>query len=165
MAEPSEGMSRKDFLAGVLFMGLGGIGAWIAGGYSVGTASRMGAGYFPLVVSSLLICVGAILLLKNLRSALASGSVRRASELELRPLVRAYVVVLLCLLTFAALIERAGLAATSLVCVAISYYGARGLMERKGAAWEGVVIALVLSAFSVAVFVYGIGLPMRIWPR
>jgi hypothetical protein len=75
------------------------------------------------------------------------------------------IVVMACIAAFALLVERAGLALTAGLCVAIAYFGARALIDRKGSLWEGLVVALALSAFSVIVFVYGIGLPIRIWPR
>ena len=40
--------SQKDFFSGLMFMVVGGLFAWGATSYSVGTAARMGPGYFPL---------------------------------------------------------------------------------------------------------------------
>jgi len=41
--------NAKDFYAGVLFMLVGSAFAWGALEFTVGTAARMGPGYFPLL--------------------------------------------------------------------------------------------------------------------
>ena len=53
--------SQKDFFSGLMFMVVGGLFAWGATSYSVGTAARMGPGYFPLLLGSMLALVGAAL--------------------------------------------------------------------------------------------------------
>src|SRR4030095_6117197 len=58
----------KDFWAGVLFI-LIGIAAIIIGSrYKLGTAARMGAGYFPRILGILLIALGGIISLRALRA-------------------------------------------------------------------------------------------------
>jgi hypothetical protein len=164
VTEPHGDIARRDFLSGIVFVGLGAVGAIVAYGYSIGTASRMGPGYFPLVISGLLVGVGAILIVSNIRSCLRSR-LPRIRALENKSGLAAFLVVVSCIVAFAVLIERTGLAITSFVCVAIAYFGARGLMQRQGSVWEGALVAWALSAFSVIVFVYALGLPMRVWPR
>src|SRR4030042_3198376 len=58
----------KDFYAGLLFMGFGLVALVIAGSYPLGTASRMGPGYFPRILGTLLVGLGALLSLYGLRS-------------------------------------------------------------------------------------------------
>lgn len=50
--------SQKDFFSGLLFMAVGGAFAWGATSYKIGEASRMGPGYFPLLLGGLLALVG-----------------------------------------------------------------------------------------------------------
>ena len=52
--------SQKDFLSGLMFLVVGGIFAWGATSYSIGTGARMGPGYFPLLLGVLLAVLGAI---------------------------------------------------------------------------------------------------------
>ena len=48
--------SEKDFASGVLFIVTGAAFAWnCATGHSVGSAAQMGPGYFPLVLSLVLV--------------------------------------------------------------------------------------------------------------
>src|SRR5258708_40253339 len=52
----------KDFWSGVMFCGFAAIGLSAARGYSLGSAGRMGPGYFPLLLASLLGALGAVLI-------------------------------------------------------------------------------------------------------
>ena len=56
--------SQKDFFAGLMYLVVGGAFAWGATGYTVGKASRMGPGYFPLLLGSILALIGAFVLFK-----------------------------------------------------------------------------------------------------
>lgn len=58
--------SQKDFFSGLLFMTVGVAFAWGATNYNVGTAARMGPGYFPLVLGILLAILGAVITFKAL---------------------------------------------------------------------------------------------------
>ena len=58
--------SQKDFFAGLLYLVVGGAFAWGATGYTVGKASRMGPGYFPLLLGSILAVIGAFILFKSM---------------------------------------------------------------------------------------------------
>ena len=57
----------KDFWAGVLFIAFGLAAMIIARDYPIGTAGRMGPGYFPRGLGILLIVLGLILSLRALR--------------------------------------------------------------------------------------------------
>jgi hypothetical protein len=50
--------SQKDFFAGLMFMSIGVAFAWGATTYSIGTAARMGPGYFPLMLGIFLTVLG-----------------------------------------------------------------------------------------------------------
>lgn len=52
----------KDFWAGILFVAFGGGAVLISSEYPMGTAGRMGPGYFPTVLGGLLILIGLITL-------------------------------------------------------------------------------------------------------
>ena len=59
--------SPKDLISGLMFIVIG-IGAIaIASNYTLGTAARMGPGYFPRILGILMIALGAILALRSLR--------------------------------------------------------------------------------------------------
>lgn len=58
--------SQKDFFSGLMFMGAGVAFAWGATSYTVGSAARMGPGYFPLVLGVLLAVLGGVITFKAL---------------------------------------------------------------------------------------------------
>ncbi|KQT64471.1 MULTISPECIES: tripartite tricarboxylate transporter TctB family protein [unclassified Aureimonas] len=60
--------SRKDILSGLVFIGIGAAFAVGALGYPMGTATRMGAGYFPFALSLILVAFGVAILVKGFRN-------------------------------------------------------------------------------------------------
>jgi hypothetical protein len=54
-----------DFLTGLLFLALGSFAIIYGSRYPIGTASRMGPGYYPLLVSSGLVLLGCILVIRS----------------------------------------------------------------------------------------------------
>src|SRR4030095_2251365 len=59
---------NKDFLAGLLFIFIGGVGLYVGMGYTFGSFDRMGPGFFPRILSGILIGFGVVILLRGLRS-------------------------------------------------------------------------------------------------
>ena len=56
----------KDFWSGVMFCGFAVVAILAARGYSLGTAGKMGSGYFPLLLGGLLAALGAVLIGRSL---------------------------------------------------------------------------------------------------
>ena len=48
----------RDFWAGAIYLVLATVVLWIGRGYSHGTSARMGPGYFPVVLGSILALIG-----------------------------------------------------------------------------------------------------------
>ena len=59
---------NKDFWAGMTFFGTGAGTLFIARNYPFGTTLRMGPGYFPIVLSGILIAFGLYIMLRGLRN-------------------------------------------------------------------------------------------------
>lgn len=55
---------NTDLIAGLFLMAAGAFFGWQALGLELGTSLRMGPGYFPLVLSVLLVVIGLVVLLK-----------------------------------------------------------------------------------------------------
>ena len=49
---------NKNFMSGLFFIGTGALGIYMAQDYPMGTALRMGPGYFPIVLSGVLLAFG-----------------------------------------------------------------------------------------------------------
>lgn len=141
----------KDFWSGVMFIAFAAVALFAARNYSLGTAVRMGPGYFPMLLGAALAAIGAILVV---RSFIVSGE--PITPLHIVPLAG----IVLAVALFGALLQRLGLVVTLAIVIAIS-----ALAGRQTKLVEIVALAVVLAAFSVAVFVYGLRLPLPIWPE
>src|SRR5260370_957081 len=101
----------KDFWSGVMFCGFAVVAILAARGYSLGTAGKMGPGYFPLLLGGLLAALGAMLIGRSL--VLSGEPVARFHVLPL-----AIIAAAVCL--FGALIEPLGLVVSLVVLTLMS---------------------------------------------
>ncbi|ASY63551.1 Tricarboxylate transport protein TctB [Sinorhizobium sojae CCBAU 05684] len=139
--------SEKDFGSGLLYLLLGGAGLAIAWDYGLGTAGRMGPGYFPTLISALLLLFGVATLV---RSILAEGPAIDAVNWKGLALVTLSV----CL--FGALLLGAGLPAALTVLILVS-----AMASEKFAISPKAIAAMIgLVLFCSLVFVKGLGVPM-----
>lgn len=141
--------SPKDFWAGLIYICIGLGAVYIAQDYPMGTAVRMGPGYFPRVLGSVLALIGLISLA---RSFLRPGeSIGRLAWREALLVLGGTVV-------FGLLVRGAGLALSLIVLVVVSAYASRQFRLRAS-----VLLALGLAVFSVLVFIKGLGIPLPLW--
>ena len=75
--------NKQDFWSGVMFIILGLAFAWKATSYSMGTAARMGPGYFPYWLGIIMAGIGAIVLLTSF-SKKAEILITRQIPIEIR---------------------------------------------------------------------------------
>jgi hypothetical protein len=110
----------------------------------------MGPGFFPTILGGILAALGLTLAIPAL---LRDGD--RLAFPRLRPMVA----ILIAIIVFALLLAPLGfvLAAAALILIA-------GLAEPELRPLEHVGLTLFLIAFSVAIFVVALGLPMNLWP-
>lgn len=145
---------QKDFWSGILFIVFGCAGLWFGRSYAIGTLSRMGPGFFPMVMSAALIGTGAVLVA---RSLVVSGEpIEPIERIALWP----QLLILAGIVAFGLLIERVGLAVSVIAVALISGVAARGLRW-----FELAALALAMSALSVALFVHLLGQPIPVWVR
>jgi hypothetical protein len=140
--------NNRDVWAGLMLIAVGLSAIVLARGYAFGTMLRMGPGYFPSVLGGVLSAFGLYLLLRGVRSRV---------EVERGWSLRALAVVPFALVLFGLLIERAGFVPALLVLIFGS--AAASSEFRFG---EVALLAAVLTLFSVAVFIWGLGLPYRL---
>jgi hypothetical protein len=140
----------KDFWAGVLFIAFGAAAIVIAGGYPLGTAARMGPGYFPRMLGALLVVLGAVLALRGTRIPGAP-----LARLQWRPTV----IVLGSVVLFGAIVNRAGLVLSTVLLIVLASAASREFRPR-----ESLVAGMFLAALAVGVFIIGLQLLLPIWP-
>ncbi|WP_435264508.1 tripartite tricarboxylate transporter TctB family protein [Shinella sp. BE166] len=141
----------KDLLSGIIFMALGAGATVIGSSYRLGTLAAMGPGYFPVVLGISITALGALV---AIRAALRPDSSEPLERLHLRPLL----FVLAAVAVFGLLIQSYGLVASVLALVFLSRFS-----RTEGTWLELAAMLVVLTAIPVGVFVYGLGLPLKLW--
>ena len=130
----------------------GGAFTWGATRYDMGTAARMGAGYFPFILGGLLILLGVIVFVRSL----AGGSRDHyVSRVALKPMVMMFG----SIAAFALLLRPAGMVLSTFAIILISSFASRESRFR-----ETLISAVVLCASCVAMFVYG-GMECVLWQK
>jgi len=117
----------------------------IARNYAFGTTLRMGPGYFPTVLGGILILFGLYLVVSGLRST---------DEIQGSWPLRAMIVLPLALVLFGVLMTHAGFLPALLVLI----FGS-ALAGPQFRLVEVLLLSAALSVVSVALFVWGLGLP------
>ncbi len=153
--------SQKDFFAGVLFMAVGGAFAVGATTYAVGTAARMGPGYFPLMLGIILAGMGALITVRSFVHGAPGGD--RIGAWAFRPLL----LVLGANVAFGALlvgVPALGLPSFGLVVAIFALVITASLAGDRFVLTEVLVLAAVLSAGSYGAFVVLLALQFPVWP-
>lgn len=140
----------KDFWAGVMFVGIGIAALIVSSGYSLGTAARMGPGYFPRALGILMISLGTIIALMAFRT--------RGEPLPRWPL-RPTAIVLGSIVMFGAIVNPLGVAVSTVLLIVTASFASHEFRPL-----ESVVAGVLLSALAVGVFVMGLHLQLPIWP-
>jgi hypothetical protein len=137
----------RDFWAGAIYLTLAIVVIWIGRNYHQGTSERMGPGYFPTALGSVLALFGAVSIG---RSFIRPGEA--IAPLAWRPLV----LVLGATVLFGLLLDRLGLLIALPCLLVVSAMASR--YSRLDATSVAAMIGLV--AFCALVFVKGLGVPM-----
>jgi hypothetical protein len=138
----------KDFWAGIMFLGFAAAGLYAARGYSLGSAGKMGPGYFPIMLGIALGAIGFLLVAR----AIISGD-EHIGNFNLRPLL----MLVLGVVIFGLAIQPLGLVATLIITVAIA-----ALAGRQSGPVEVGVLAVSLVALSIGIFHFALRLPLPI---
>jgi Tripartite tricarboxylate transporter TctB family len=141
--------SPQDLGAGVVFLVIGLAGLYFGRELAVGTSARMGPGYFPMLLSALIIVVGLVV---GFRGLTVDGP--PVEKVQLRPI--SFIVA--AILIFGFLIESVGLALTA---VLLTVFAAYARPEVK--LGETILLGVALALFTVVVFVYVLGQALPAW--
>ena len=120
-------------------------------GYPIGNASRMGPGYFPVVLAVIMAVLGLII---SFMSLTTDG--QPVDKFAVRPLI----FILGAVVIFGLLVQKLGIALGIVVLVMVSAYGGHEFKFK-----EVLITAIILAVSSVLIFVYGLKLPFPIWPE
>jgi hypothetical protein len=139
-------VNLRDALAGLIFILLGSAFALSTRSIEIGTAFRMGPAYFPLLLSGLLVLIGAVI---------ALGSIGAQGEPVGTVPWRSLVLVLAAPVAFGLAVRKLGLVPAIVMTSVLSVYASRRSNIPLAAA-----IAVALTLFCLAVFSYGLRLPL-----
>ena len=139
----------KDLWAGLIFIGFGVGFMSLAPSYDIGSLARPGPGFFPAALATLSILIGVATAVRGLRV--------KADRID-RFAIGPFVVVILSMVAFAVTIERFGVVPAIIATTLVASYGSRDYR------WQTrLAAAVLLTAFCVIVFVFGLGLPLKLF--
>jgi hypothetical protein len=142
-------LSNKDFLAGLLMIVIGGIAFYMALDYPFGSALRMGPGYFPRVLASIFIAFGIYV---GLRGLLTGEKVEGVWGWKALAYITA------SLVAFGWLMDRVGLIPSLVVLFFVA-----ALAGHEFKLKEVIILSTLMILFAYGVFIYGLGLPYRLF--
>jgi hypothetical protein len=142
----------KDILAGLVFIGFGLAFSIGAATYEIGTALRMGPGYFPLVVGGLLVLLGILVI--------AKGSVAGEEAAIGAVPWKSVAVIVGALLFFGATIRGLGVVPSVFVTTLVA-----GFSGPRPGFVAPVVVATALTVTCVVIFVVALQLPLPLFGR
>ena len=137
--------NNRDFFAGLTYIAIGAGGWYMALDYPFGSALRMGPGYFPIVLSWMMIAFGIAIMMMGVKNNI---------KIKGHWSIRALIVLPLATAVFGWLMEEAGFIPAMLVLIPLS--AASGKEFR----WiEILLLTFGLTVICTGVFIYGLGLP------
>ncbi len=137
--------NNKDFIAGLLFLALGILTVFFARDYAMGSAARMGPGYFPTVLGGLLCLFGVYIMIRGIRSGAPVQGTWGWRPLGL---------ITLSIVVFGYTMEILGLVPALMVLFFVAALAGHEFHFK-----EVLLLSILMSAFAAAVFVYGLKLP------
>ena len=142
----------SDFWSGVMFVAFGLFFAGFAQEYDMGSAQRMGPAFFPSMLGGLLMVIGAAVAISALSGRTVDGRIER---FHFGPIAW----VLGAVVAFGVLLRPAGLVVALLALVIVSSVGSHEFRLR-----DTLILAVGLCALVLAIFIYGLGLTIPVWP-
>jgi hypothetical protein len=128
-----------------MLIAIGAAALYIGRDYPFGTALRMGAGFFPIVLGAMLVLFGVYFVARGLRSG---------DRIEGNWSPRALVILPLAFVLFGVLMQHAGFVPALLLLVVGS-----AMAGTEFRLVEVLVLAVLLTAMCVALFIWALGLP------
>jgi hypothetical protein len=142
--------SLKDLLAGLIFIGFGLAFGYATLGYDIGSALRMGPGYFPLVLSGIMVLLGVVITVQSFATGPDDTPIGRVPWLGL-------ILITAALVFFGLTVRGLGLAPALFVTTFMSAFTS----ERTGVV-GALIMAAGLVAISMAIFIWALGIPLQV---
>ncbi len=142
-------------------MVVGAIAGYIATNYDIGTLREIGPGFFPLVLSVLLVVLGLAIMATGGQTATAAEPQGPAVHgNRVGPDWRGWPAIFLAVIAFVVLADFAGLAPATFACVFVAALG-----DRENDWKSAALLALGLTIFAVVVLAWGLQVQMPVFGR
>lgn len=143
--------NSQDLAGGLFLIAIAALALIFSDNLPIGRLVNMGPGYVPRTLAWIL---GGIGLIIGGRAFTVDGP--SLEGWAWRPMAA----LTAAILVFAFTLERAGLVICILITVIVSGLAAPGIKLK-----QSVMVGVVLAVISVAMFIWGLGLPLRMWPE
>jgi len=153
--------SQKDFYSGLLYTVVGAAFAYGATSYNIGTGARMGPGYFPLLLGTILAIIGGVILFKSLVVETPTGD--RVGSWAWKPLS----FIIAGNLLFGVLLGGLPSIKFPAMGLIVAIYGTTLVVSMAGDKFklkEVLILATVLSVLSYLAFIVLLKLQFPVWP-
>ena len=153
--------SQKDFFSGLMFIVCGAAFGYGATNYSIGTGGRMGPGYFPLLLGTLLAILGVVITIKGLLAKTPDGD--KIGKWAWKPLV----FIIAANLLFGVLLgglPSVGIPAMGLIAAIFGLVIVASLAGDGFNLKENLILSTILAVGSYAIFVMLLKLQFTVWP-
>ena len=153
--------SQKDFFAGLMFSAVGVAFAVGAGNYTIGSAARMGPGYFPLLLGILLGVLGLAIMFSGLTVETADGE--KVGKWAWKQIF----FVLMANFLFGVLLgglPTLGIPAMGLIIAIYALTIVASLAGSQFKLRDVLILATVLAAGSYVAFLWALPWPIQVWP-
>lgn len=145
--------NKRDFWAGLMFIAFGLLFVGLSQQYTLGTAAKMGPGYFPTALGILMAVLGLIVAI----GAFSKGNVvTELSKVGWRELL----MVLGAVGLFALALPTLGLMIALVLLIGASAYASHEFSVK-----DTVIAIIFLMILSYCVFVWGLELQFPVWPK
>jgi hypothetical protein len=144
------GGNHPDLLTAAIFVALGSLGLWAGRTLEFGTLAAMGPGFLPTVICWLLVALGLVVGLRGLR-----GTRDNIAPGKMRPVV----VITLAIVGFAYIASGLGFVLAALWLIIVG-----ALADGESRPVETVLLAIGLTVFGALVFIYGLGVQIKLLP-
>jgi hypothetical protein len=153
--------SQKDFFSGLLYTVVGAAFAYGATSYNIGTGARMGPGYFPLLLGTILAIIGSVIIFKSLVVETQNGD--RIGSWAWKPLS-----FIICgNLLFGVLLGGLPSIKFPAMGLIVAIYGTTLVVSMAGDKFklkEVLILASILSVMSYLAFIVLLKLQFPVWP-
>lgn len=145
--------NKRDFWSGAMFVAIGVLFILLSRQYQLGTAAKMGPGYFPTVLGGLLAVLGLALGWSALSKSAHKTELQAVGWREL-------ILILVAVLVFAALLNPLGVIVSIVTLIIIAAVASFEFRLR-----DTLLSIIVLLILSYVVFIWGLELQFPVWPK